>query len=333
MKKILISVLVGSAIILSGCSTLSPNLSLHAISTRLKANMDGSEWGALADTMSYADKGLEQNYIIKPGDTVLSYGNAKFNSYFNVKGYYPWQADVWKIPDGLHKITGFCYNASVNSRSDHMYWWMEPTAKNNPNQKVEKVGNTLFRFVDADDFTAIHFSHDLFYAKNADNHDFKSVKDKQKRVSGGKFHLSESIEAIPLDHLGDKRAELTMITQMFNPYVDIVKEVIPSAEDNYRTLTYKGEEGDKLILGYTETKGLTTGQEEKISLDKNPSGNYFVKGVSFTLTYDNGDTMLRLHSYFDGDTKERFMDMLPYQPNFEMFTDEVYKLIDTKDKM
>ena len=329
MKKVLISIILGSAITLTGCGTqLVPNMI-----TRLKAEADGSQWGELADTRSYADKGLEQNYIIKPGDTVLSYGNAKFNSFFNVKGYYRPVANVWTIPDGLHKITGYCYNASINSRSDHMYWWMEPTAKDNPGKKVEKVAFVLFDTKDPSDFPAIHFSHDLFYAKNADYHDFKSVKDRQKRVSEGRFNLSTTTEAIAVDHLGDNRSEYTAITQMFNPYVDIVKEVIPSAEDNYRTLTYKGEEGDKLILGYTETKGLTTGQEEKISVDKNASGSYVVKGVSFTLTSDSGDTMLRLHSYFDGDTKDRFMDMLPYQPNFEMFTDDVYKLIDTKDKM
>ncbi len=332
MKKVLLSAFVASSVVLSGCSALGPDLSLSSLSTRLKAEVDGSQWGALADTRSYADKGLEQNYIIKPGDSVLSYGNARFNSYLNVKAYYPWQADLWRIPDGLHKITGFCYNASVNSRSDHMYWWLEQTAKDNPGKKVEKLAYIPFS-EGPEDFVAMHFSHDLFYAKNAGYHDFKSVKDRQKRVSEGRYNLSTTIDAIPLDHLGDERAEPTMITQMFNPYVDIVKEVIPSVEDNYRTLTYKGEEGDKLILGYTETKGLTTGQEEKISVDKNASGNYVVKGVSFTLTNDSGDTMLRLHSYFDGDTKDRFMDMLPYQPNFEMFTDDVYKLIDTKDKM
>ncbi len=329
MKKVLLSALLGSTIALTGCS----HMLLQQTITRLKAEADGSQWGALADTRNYADKGLEQNYIIKPGDSVLSYGNAKFNSYFNAKIDYSLGSNVWKIPDGLHKITGFCYNASVNSRSDHMYWWMEPNAKDNPGQKFKKVGFVLFDTQDIDDFPAIHFSHDLFYAKNADKHDFKSVKDSQKRVSGGRFELSTSVEAIAVDHLGDKRVRHTLMTQMFNPYIDIVKEVIPSAEDDYRTLTYKGEEGNKLILGYTETKGLTTGQEETISVDKNQSGSYVVKGVSFTLKNDSGDTMLRLHSYFDGDTKERFMDMLPYQPNFEMFTDDVYKLIDSKDKM
>ncbi|HAR80097.1 MAG TPA: hypothetical protein DCR21_04625, partial [Succinivibrionaceae bacterium] len=51
---------------------------------------------------------------------------------------------------------------------------------------------------------------------------------------------------------------------------------------------------------------------EKIVLPRRTDGQYQVKGISFTVeTLENGQEWFILHSFFDGDTKERFYEMLP----------------------
>jgi len=324
MKKLLLvsAICTASLFITTGCASL-----IHNGLTTLKAHSDGSEWGKVVDTTNYADKGLEQNYVVNTGDSILSYGYAKFDSYVNVKGHYPWQANLWKIPDGKHKLIGAYLDASMNNRGDNMTYWMESDTTDG--KKIEKIGHALM-FAGADDFHSIYLTHHVLYTQNVQFHEHPEDSANEFKRVKGLYEICTETEPTAIDLQGDSRKKPTMISQLFNPYLDITKEIIPSEIDNYRTLAYKGADGEELVFEYTETKGLKTGVAETIKVQKNETGNYSVKGVSFSLKNSTDGTILRLHSYFDGDTNDRFLDMLPFKPNLEMFTDELYKQIDFK---
>jgi len=306
---LLASILFAS--VLNGCGTLNHE-------------MFGDDCDFIKPTTSYSDKALEQDYELKENQTILSYGQANFETYGHfiaTEGIATYPEGLmgyglrFTIPEGDYLLSSVSKEGKMPTLSGKWYilhWKFKlPIVKGTPvlNLPPAREHDYLAASFQMMTNTKISSQKSSIYEKNKHNEYalnwYMSTNDTSKYA----ISLSRVLQPSKI---------------YFNPARFLVKKVIPEITNNYQTLVYTGEKDNKLTFTYSETVGLNIKKAEKIEVCKSADGNYNIKGISFTIKDEEGDLWFRLHSFFNGDTKERFYDMLPFDMMTEYFSDEKY---------